>query len=278
VRLIRTAPLLAVLLVLVTVTGCGSLDRPVERPPSPDRLVTSATASGQRTALVHHPASARPGAPLVLVLHGTFGRGQQAARAYGWDDLADRDGVVTAYPDGIGREWDVGPGCCGQPHDQHVDDVGYLHQLVGELAAADGVDRARVYAVGFANGAMLAYSWACARPGELAGVGAVAGSPLTDCPHPAPITLAAVHGTHDRIVPIGGGPGPDSLAGVVSPPLEQTLLRFRTADGCPAGPTTHADAGLAAPALVELRGWPHGLRGDHRRGRPPVAQGRPVRS
>jgi polyhydroxybutyrate depolymerase len=42
-------------------------------------------------------------APLVVVLHGGFGNGAQAERAYGWDAEADRFGFVVAYPDGIRR-------------------------------------------------------------------------------------------------------------------------------------------------------------------------------
>ena len=32
-----------------------------------------------------------------------FGTGQQAERAYGWDELADTAKFVVAYPNGVGR-------------------------------------------------------------------------------------------------------------------------------------------------------------------------------
>jgi polyhydroxybutyrate depolymerase len=236
------------LLVAVVVAACGAGTAEPGTTPI-DRTVRTATAAGTRTAIVHHPASAGRGAPLVVVLHGAFGTGRRAEHDYGWDAVADRDGVVVAYPDGLARAWNVGPTCCGRPHTLGVDDVGYLHQLLDGLAATDGIDRHRVYAVGISNGGMLAYAWACGRPGELAGIGPVAGSLLADCAHPAPVTVAAVHGTADENVPVAGGIGPRGISGVDEPPLEGTLARFRSADGCPPAPVS-----TTGPP-VEQRTW-----------------------
>ena len=126
-----------------------------------DRTVRTPTASGSRTAAVHHPASAGPGAPLVVVLHGGFGTGRQAEHDSGWDAVADRDGVVVAYPDGMARAWNVGPTCCGRPHTRGVDDVGYLHRLLDGLAATDGIDRRRVYAVSTTGPPVEQRYWTC---------------------------------------------------------------------------------------------------------------------
>ena len=81
---------------------------------------------------------------------------------------------MIAYPDGLDRTWNAGA-CCGPARDRGVDDVGFLDALVAALRRDDGVGD--VYAVGFSNGAMMSYAWACARPGALAGIGPVAGAP-----------------------------------------------------------------------------------------------------
>src|SRR6185437_8764091 len=65
---------------------------------SPNRTVTIDTKDGARTAIVVHPTTAPPNAPLVVMLHGGFGSGKQAEAAYGWDDEAAREGFVVAYP------------------------------------------------------------------------------------------------------------------------------------------------------------------------------------
>jgi len=207
------------------------------------RTITLHTADGDRTATVRRGASARADAPLVVVLHGARGTGADMRANLGWDALADREGLVIAYPDGLGRTWNAGA-CCGSARDRRVDDVGFLDALVAALRRDDGVGD--VYAVGFSNGAMMSYAWACTRPGALAGIGPVAGALTVDCPAPAPLTVVAVHGTRDDRVPVDGGRGP---SGVVFRSFDASLAPFRRAAACPATGT----ATDAAPAHVDVR-------------------------
>jgi poly(3-hydroxybutyrate) depolymerase len=88
------------------------------------------------------PAGLSSPAPLVVMMHGGFVSAQQAERAYGWDELADGAKFVVAYPDGVGRAWNVG-GCCGRPGHENIDDVGFINAL------------------GISSGGMLAYALAC---------------------------------------------------------------------------------------------------------------------
>ena len=57
-----------------------------------------------RTYLLHAGGEAKPGPPLVLVLHGMGGRAAAIEhRTRGtFDKLADRDGAVIVYPQAIG--------------------------------------------------------------------------------------------------------------------------------------------------------------------------------
>jgi polyhydroxybutyrate depolymerase len=201
-----------------------------------DRTVSLTRPEGTREAIVVHPASAKPGAALVLVMHGSGGTGEDM-RSLGFDDLAARDGVIMAYPQGLSNTWNAG-GCCGSAVSRKVDDVGYLTALVASLVDTDGVAPAKVYAVGFSNGAMMAYTWACAG-GTLAGIGPVAGATTAPCPSPTPTTVVALAGTADDRVKIEGRPerGWDSL--------DTTLAPFLTADAC--GPSaTHTEG----PAIL----------------------------
>lgn len=221
-----------------------------------DRTVTLSIGTGPRTALVHHPDSAGAGAPLVVVLHGEAGSAQEARDDYGWNSLADREGFVVAYPDSVGNTWNLSPSCCGQSHSDRVNDVGFLHQLVTAIRKADLTAPGRVFAVGFSDGATLAYTWACSLPGELAGIGPVAGSLAVGCQIDAPVSVATVRGTADHTVLLASASQPrDASAAAVGPPggtaaveppeapqsgpsLEATLALFRTLDRCPAEPET----------------------------------------
>jgi polyhydroxybutyrate depolymerase len=216
-----------VLLCLAALAGCTA-----SAAPTTDRTITMPSADGERTALVHRPGTAGPGAPLVIVLHGAGGSGAEAEADLGWNAVADREGFVVAYPDGLNGTWNGGA-CCGTARTRGVDDVGFLRELTSRLTMEDGLDPHRVYAVGFSNGGILAYAWACTRPGDLAGVGPVAGAVLVGCPAPAPLTVVAVHGTADDRVPFAGGPG---AGGAQYPTVDGSLAPFLAADGCAAQP------------------------------------------
>ncbi|MDT7620629.1 MAG: polyhydroxybutyrate depolymerase, partial [Pseudonocardiales bacterium] len=181
---VRWATLMAVLAVVVA--GCASA--PAAAAPAPsaptNRTVTLASSVGPRNAIVHRPSGLPANSPLVVVIHGAYGSAEQMRSSLGWDALADKDGFEVAYPNGFGKFWNAGY-CCGIAHTRNVDDVGFLHGLVGQLVTQDGVDPRRVYAVGMSNGAMMTYAWACARPEDLAGIGPVAGALVAPC-QPAP--------------------------------------------------------------------------------------------
>jgi polyhydroxybutyrate depolymerase len=196
-----------------------------------ERLLTVPTADGTRTATVVHPDSAGPGAPLVVVLHGRGGTGADM-RSLGFDDLAERDGAVVAYPQGLGRSWNAGR-CCGTAQSDGVDDLGFLDELVATLVRDDGVDPRRVYAVGFSNGGHLSYAWACAG-GALAGIAPVAGSLTGDCADPTPVSVLAVAGTADRAVPMAGVPSLGKAS------LDASLAPFVRVGAC-GSPTTRSD-------------------------------------
>lgn len=214
------------------------------------RSITVSTPEGDRTVLVHHPSSAGPRAPLVLVLHAANSTAADSERFYGWDALARREGFVVAYPDALDdKRWNAGT-CCRRTSAVRVDDVAFLHEMRARLVAEEDVDPARVFSVGISNGGMMSYAWACARPGDLAGIGVVSGSIGVDCPSPKPLTVVAVHGTADPVFPMGGGKGPFP---VPYPPLDEVLAPFRAAAGCAAEPAVQTD-GPATVATWQCEG------------------------
>ena len=155
----------------------------------------------ERAYLMYRPATAGQDAPLVVVLHGAAGSGRQAQESYGWDAAADKGGFVVAYPDGVNRTWNAGPGCCGAAARDKVDDVAFITRLVDEIPS---VDKKRVYATGISNGAMLAYRLAC-ETGIFAAIGPVAGTMISDCPAPKPLSIIHIHGESDPTIPYAAG-------------------------------------------------------------------------
>ncbi|MFN3005331.1 alpha/beta hydrolase family esterase [Mycolicibacterium wolinskyi] len=230
--------LVALLILLIAATSAGC------RGPDPtERTATVRGADGERTAIIYHPTTARPGAPLVVVMHGANGAAADVRKSLGWDALAERDGFVVAYPDALDKRWNAGF-CCRRSDTPEVDDVGFLHELREKLIAEEDVDPRGVYAVGASNGGMLAYAWACSKPDDLAGIAVVSGALTVPCPDPPPISVVAVHGSDDEVVPPGGGLSVGGPGNNLSyPSLDEALAPFLAAASCPPQPEVQDSAG-----------------------------------
>jgi polyhydroxybutyrate depolymerase len=210
-------------------------------------------ADRERSYLLYRPQYLlrREPVPLVLVLHGGFGSGSQAEHAYHWDTLADREGFVVVYPDGVGRSWNAGGMCCGPALREGVDDTGFLAQLIEVVAQAENIDRRRVYMTGMSNGAAMAYRYACEARVTVAAIGPVAGTFSQACPHPRPVSVLAIHGLGDQNVPFSGGQGTRGVTKGHWLPVEQTLDAFRRAGRCEAASTQKAGAVQTSTAHCE---------------------------
>jgi polyhydroxybutyrate depolymerase len=213
-----------------------------------------------RTFHLYRPQSVGDGAPLVVMLHGGFGTGAQAERSYHWDSEADAGHFLVAYPDGLMRAWNGGS-CCGEPHRNNTDDVGFLTAMVGAIEHEIPIDRARVYATGMSNGAIMAIRLGC-QTDTFAAIAPVAGTLLTDCSGARPTSVLQIHGTADDRVPYNGGPGKsfseDGTARVDGPSVEAVNATWRGIDGCgqphstTAGDVTTQTADCADGRTVEL--------------------------
>lgn len=201
-----------------------------------------------RTFRVYRPTSLPSGTPvpLVVMMHGVFGDGAQAQSSYGWDAVADREGFIVAYPDGIRRAWAVSEGCCGPPAATGVDDVAFISELVGEISSAALIDPARVYATGISNGGALAYRLACETT-LFAAIAPVSGTLLGTCETPSPASLIHIHGTADRTFPYDGSPGRHYNDGsgafpanTDGPPIAELAGTWRRQLGCQAPVVTTA--------------------------------------
>jgi polyhydroxybutyrate depolymerase len=194
-------------------------------------------ASGEsRRYYLYLPASfrrERP-APLVLVFHAGGGRASDIAPHTGFSRLADREGFVVAYPQGLRGRWNDGRGFATATHD----DVGFVRALVDTLGRELGIDPRRVYATGISNGAMFAYRLACDLPGTFAAVAPVAGALPAElapgCAHGAPVSVIAFQGTADPLMPyLGGGAGQRRVLSA-----ERSVGFWGTQAGCTGTPVT----------------------------------------
>lgn len=196
-----------------------------------------------RSYRLYIPAGLASPAPLVVMMHGGFGSAQQAERAYGWDELANAAKFVVAYPDGVGRAWNVNGGCSGRPARESIDDVGFVNAVVNDVAANVNVDPRRRYATGISNGGMLAHALAC-NTDTFAAIGPDSATQLDACKAPHPTSVMHLHGTADRLIRYDGGPGM-GVAHINGPAVADLNTFRRNVDGC-APPATTTDGAITA--------------------------------
>jgi polyhydroxybutyrate depolymerase len=287
-------------------TGASPSDRapestvlPAVDPKSTTVARTLQTPDGRyRTYRVYVPSTVTVGpggerVPLLVGLHGGTGTGGQFEAGSGFDGIAEANRFIAVYPDGVGggadgsvnRTWNGGR-CCGVAVRESVDDVTFIRLLVEELSTKYPVDPARVFAAGHSNGGVLAYRLACELSDVIVAIGVQSTSLEIDGCDPAqPVSVLHVHGTADRNIPIGGGPGPDALSGVDWRVPLDGAASYAELIGCPAEPartSAEADADLTVDTwrpcedgtevrFVTVNGAPHSWFGPRRQGTRPGA-------
>jgi polyhydroxybutyrate depolymerase len=189
-------------------------------------------------------------APLVLVFHGGGGRASGIAPHTGFSRLAEREGFVVAYPQGLNGRWNDGRGYAATH-----DDVGFVRTLLDTLERELSIDPRRVYATGISNGAMFAYRLACDLPGVFAAVAPVAGAMPADlasaCAHTQPVSVLAFQGTADPLMPYTGGGVARRRGRVLS--AERSIAFWATTSGCTAAPATTLEPDLVLDGGTRVR-------------------------
>jgi polyhydroxybutyrate depolymerase len=174
---------------------------------------------------------------LVVVLHGGFGSDSQAEKSYGWDELADYQGFIVVYPNGIGRTWNAGA-CCGAAAKNNVNDIEFLTSVINDLTRNEKIDPKKVYLTGISNGGALAYRYACEGKFSIAAIASVSGGLSSTCETPHALSVMEIHGLDDQHIPIEGGYGSKGFAKVDWLPLSQTLDKFKAVNNCQANTST----------------------------------------
>lgn len=207
-----------VVLPVVALAGAAAwwywLRAPAPAPPSLSAGLTSGvvrTPQGDRRYASFIPAGCPPGAPILLVLHGSHGTAPQARvhTGFEFERLAQRDGFIVVYPEGYGGYWnDCRAKGRWESRRLQIDDVGFLVSLVELFRTDHGAGPA--FFVGYSNGAQMCFRVAFEAPHIAEGVAIfAAGLPTPDnlvCPPPhQAISALLIDGTADPINPYEGG-------------------------------------------------------------------------
>ncbi len=254
-----------------------------------------------RDYVLHVPPHAGDGPlPLVIALHGAGGDAPSFAGETHFAAAADKLGMLVAFPDGSEggdppRRTFNAQICCGSAVTRQVDDVGFVGSVIEDVARRYPVDRARVYATGMSNGAMLAYQLAAMHPewfAAVAPVSAAIGGMTRDgrtyiIPMPKlPVPVMIIHGRKDAYVPYQGGSSTAlKFPNIWKMSVDDALTFWAASDGCAGPPAVALFAGKnlkrvayagckdgSEVVLWEILGGDHNWPGDIF----PSAGGKPV--
>jgi polyhydroxybutyrate depolymerase len=199
-----------------------------------------------REYYLYIPASMKPGAALVIALHGHGGQAEDMPAAL--LTTADKGGFALCVPQGIiGPEghpgWNV-----GYPFQKGMksDDVAFICFLAKKLQKEFGLSRSDAFLTGMSNGGEMCYLTAWSADTTFTALASVAGLMMKwryDGPAPTrAIPFLEIHGTADKTSHWEGDPEgkfgwggytsvPPAVAGIVSldrcPAYERTVLEPR---------------------------------------------------
>lgn len=265
-------PALAALGAAVLALSFGAAPAAADTPPAGCSLSpTGGTVTktlGNRQYLVRVPAGITTNsAPLLVVLHGALSNGDTVELFSGWSRYADAKKFIVAYPQarplGWAGVWD--------PYTATSADVGFVKDVVSDIAQTWCVDQDRVHADGWSNGAVMSQRMACAAADTFASVTSYGGGdPMllgiaTGCRPSRPISVAMLTGQFDF-----------TYAG-----LEQNTSQWRSVNDCPSSASrtfdlygttrTYSCAGgskvVARAVYLTSHNWPIGAQAEDQRNR-----------
>lgn len=153
-------------------------------------------------------------APLVIALHGrgTTGYSMILLTHGGFNKLADMDGSIIVYPDGIELNWNDGrmdEEANDRAHRENIDDTGFISALIDTMIRDYNINPKKVYVTGISNGAIMSYRLACELSHKITAIAPVDGNiPVMLYPQCSPsqfVSVLAINNTDDPLVPFEGG-------------------------------------------------------------------------
>lgn len=151
--------------------------------------------------------------PVVMMLHGGGGSGQNADAMTGFSAKAAKEGFIAVFPNGTGRRdnalltWNADH-CCSFAMKNNIDDVGFLSKVIDDVVRTQNADKSRIYVTGLSNGGMMAHKLGRELSHKVAAIAPVISGLFGDEGRARyPVPMMSVNGALDQSIPVGGGQG-----------------------------------------------------------------------
>lgn len=216
----------------------------------------------ERSLILHVPPRLATGTvPLVLVFHGAEDTAAATVGETDFERIADDDGSLVAFLQGYADTWNEGAG--HTPAERAgVNDVAFTAAALDRIESLEPVDRDRIAAIGFSNGALLTELLGCRLASRLTEIVPVSGplpvSVSASCAPARPVSVLEIHGTADTGIPYNGGPFPGVGGGTTVLSAPASVARWAKLDGCAAHASTTSPS--ASVRIASYGGCRAGVR------------------
>lgn len=168
----------------------------------------------ERQYLVHFPPKEKMNKdlPILFHIHGGGGVAKTTpSLSFGrFNDLADKEGFIVVYPEGVDKNWNDGRRLEGeQTWEENIDDVGFIVAIVEQLKKDYSIDSDKIFTSGMSNGGFMSSRLICDRSDVFSGAAIVTATLSTTylpkCNPTNPVAVMIMNGTDDKLVPYDGG-------------------------------------------------------------------------
>ncbi len=199
------------------------------------------------------------------MFHGFGGSLDEAALATEWRSKADAETFLAVFPNGFPNSEGIRFWADGRARSEAQEDVAFTRAILDDLARRFRVDRKRIFAVGFSNGAGMAFRLAVQLGDRIAAIAPVAGRPHSIQPGGLrrPWCLQLGRKIEDSVRRQSMRP-PDGLS--FSAVGSMATRRDTARDGRFTRVTRRGCAGGAEAVSYTIDGWAHHWPGGNNRG------------
>lgn len=157
-----------------------------------------------REVLIHTPPNIENNKkyPVVMAFHGNGGLNRQWKVTL--NSFVNAGEFIGIYPQGYKRSWNLGT------EESTADEVEFVNKIVEKLADFNYMDKNRLYAIGYSNGAGIVNKFGVQTTHFKAIAPLATQLIATQLPSEgtSPVAVYQVCGTADRIIPFEGGVSP----------------------------------------------------------------------
>jgi polyhydroxybutyrate depolymerase len=176
---------------------------------------TIVVAGYERKFLYYLPEKMGKTPKVIFVLHGSWDNGKiiRAFTGYEFDQIADQEGFIVAYPDGYCGGWnEIRIKSPLKANKRDVDDLRFFESMITYFKEQYNANPDSNLIFGFSNGGQMAFRLALEIPERISAIATVGASlPIpgnSKFPYknlPKSISVMLIHGTDDKVVPFHGG-------------------------------------------------------------------------